>query len=76
MFKHPYTNINLAKVFLPLWHHQKEMNKGVKNMHECMSDYAGGTSGTTEASLAKKVEVGTSSGTGGGECCDGGGVGA
>ena len=41
-----------------------------------MSDYAGGTSGTTEASLAKKVEVGTSSGTGGGECCDGGGVGA
>ena len=45
-------------------------------MHECMCDYAGGTLGTTETSLAKGVEVGTSSGTGGGEGCDGGGVGA
>ena len=45
-------------------------------MHECMSDYIGGTSETTEASSAKGVEVGTSSGTGGGEGCDGGGVGA
>ena len=35
-------------------------------MHECMSDYVGGILGTTE----------TSSGTGGGEGCDGGGVGA
>ena len=42
-------------------------------MHECMSDYASGTSGT---SLAKGVEVGTSSGTRGGEGCDGGGMGA
>ena len=39
-------------------------------------DYAGGTSGIAEASSVKGVEVGTSSGTGGGECCDGGGVGA
>ena len=45
-------------------------------MHECMSDYTGGISGTTEASLVKEVEVGTSSGIGGGECCDGGGMGA
>ena len=40
-------------------------------MHECMSDYAGGTVGTFST---KRVEVGTSSGTGGGEGCDGGGV--
>ena len=45
-------------------------------MHECMSDYAGGTSGIAGTSSAKGVEVGTSSGTGGGEGCDGGGVGA
>ena len=45
-------------------------------MHECMSDYARGTSGTAEASSVKRVEMGTSSGIGGGECCDGGGVGA
>ena len=32
-------------------------------MHECMSDYAGGT---VETSSAKEVEVGTSSGTAGG----------
>ena len=37
-----------------------------------MSDYAGGIAGT---SSAKGVEVGTS-GTGGGEGCGGGGVGA
>ena len=41
-----------------------------------MSDYAGGTSGTTEASSTKGAEMGTSSGIEGGECCDGGGVGA
>ena len=41
-----------------------------------MSDYAGETSGTVKTSLAKGVEVGTSLGTGGGEGCDGGGVGA
>ena len=41
-----------------------------------MSDYAGGTSGTIETASAKRVEVGISSGIGGGECCDGGGVGA
>ena len=40
-----------------------------------MSDYAGGTSRTTEIASAKRVEVGTSSGTRGGEGCDGGGVG-
>ena len=38
-----------------------------------MSNYAGGTVGT---SSAKGVEVGTSSRIGGGECCDGGEVGA
>ena len=37
-----------------------------------MRDYTGGTSGS---SSAKGVEVGTSSGTRGGEGCDGGGVG-
>ena len=37
-----------------------------------MSDYAGGTSGTTGTSSAKEVEVGTESGEG----CGGGGVGA
>ena len=31
-------------------------------MHECMSDYIGGTSETTEASSAKGVEVGVGSG--------------
>ena len=41
-----------------------------------MSDYTGGTSGTAEASSTKGVEMGTSSGIGGGECCDGEGVGA
>ena len=43
-------------------------------MHECMSDYAGGTSGIAWTSSTKGVEVGTS-GTGGGEGCGGGGVG-
>ena len=28
-------------------------------MHECMSDYAGGTSGTAEASSTKGAEMGT-----------------
>ena len=41
-----------------------------------MSDYAGGTLGTAEASSAKGAKMGTSSGIGGDECCDGGGVGA
>ena len=41
-------------------------------MHECMSDYAGGTSETTRASLAKGVEVGVE----GGEDCGGERVGA
>ena len=45
-------------------------------MHECMSDYAGGTSGTTKTSSVKGAKLGTFSGIGGGECCDGGGVGA
>ena len=45
-------------------------------MHECMSDYAGGTSGTAEASSVKRAKLGTSSGIGGGECCDSGVVGA
>ena len=41
-----------------------------------MSDYAGGTLGTAEASSTKGAEMGTSSRIGGGECYDGGGVGA
>ena len=40
-------------------------------MHECMSDYAGGTSETVETSSVKGVEVGG----GGGEDCGGEGVG-
>ena len=45
-------------------------------MHECMSAYTSGTSRIAETSSAKGVEVGTSSGIGGGEGCDGGGMGA
>ena len=44
-------------------------------MHECMSDYAGGTLGAAGTSSVKGVEVGTS-GTGRGEGCGGGGLGA